>query len=88
MSNSLKKFQSPIYRKAAKRMVARIKSLNPLMERIPAPLPKPDSPALTFARKAEVKEVTAAKLAYQKADQFRADKDTLHYWISPIDQEV
>jgi hypothetical protein len=72
---------SASYLRRLKNLVESIKSLHPLVKRIPAPLPRPGTPAFGPSKDAAAKDITARQEAFQKADNLRLDKSVAPYFL-------
>ncbi len=79
--------QSAIYRRKLKRMVTLLKQLHPLVERLPAPLPRPGSEAFKGGAAMDAKTAQSRQEAYEKADSKRLDRSAAPFWLAQMTME-
>ncbi len=65
-------------------MVTLLKSLHPLLSRIPAPLPIPGSESFWMPTKGDTKLETQRKETYSRADEKRLDKTAAPFWLERL----
>lgn len=73
---------STSYNRRMKRMTQLIKSLTPTLRRIPAPLPRPGTPALTTPKVGDAKKDAARRAEYGTVDCLRLDSSVPRYWLT------
>ena len=79
--------QSHTHRRKIRNLTRLVKSLHPLVAKIPAPLPTLNSEANRISPKLSAKDATARKEVFGKKDARHLDKAAISYWLkSPDDQ--
>ena len=72
---------SHVYQKRLKRLITLIKGYRPLLARIPAPLPRPNTDSFRAAAKGDAKTDTKRKEEFSKRDALRLDSSVPRYFL-------
>jgi hypothetical protein len=79
--------QSAIYRTRVKRLTQLLKSVNPLLKRLLAPLPRPGSPAYPSPKVWDAKQAQARQERYEDQDRNRLDRTAAPFWLSQLSED-
>ena len=79
--------QSAIYRSKVKRVTQLLKSLHPLIKRLPAPLPLPNTESFKGGKAMDAKTAQARQEAFNKADSKRLDRSAAPFWLAKLTED-
>lgn len=66
--------------KTIRRLTRLVKSLDPLLKRVPAPLPRPGSEAFSPSKDSTAEAMRLRREAYERADAKRLDKGVVRFF--------